>query len=144
VNGASDEVVLRPCRPEEVEALLLLWQQAQTTPSPTDTAADLLRALCDSPAVVLVAEASGRLVGSVIGGFDGWRANLYRLAVHPDYRRRGIARALVAEVERQLAQRGARRLTALVESDHPWATSFWAAAGYARDVRMARYVRNLP
>jgi ribosomal protein S18 acetylase RimI-like enzyme len=92
---------------------------------------------------VLVAEVSDRIVGSVIGGFDGWLANLYRLTVHPEYRRRGIARALVAEMERRLVARGAKRITALVETDHPWATAFWQAAGYDRDARLERFVRNL-
>jgi ribosomal protein S18 acetylase RimI-like enzyme len=134
---------LRDCRPDEVEAVLEFWKQAGATVSRTDTAEDLRRALTDSPTVVLVAERDGQVVGSVIGSFDGWRGNVYRLAVHPAYRRQGLARALVAEVERRLAGQGARRMTALVEQDHPWAMGFWQAAGYAVDPRMARLVRNL-
>jgi ribosomal protein S18 acetylase RimI-like enzyme len=92
---------------------------------------------------VLLAEADGQLIGSIIGTFDGWRGNIYRLAVHPDHRRRGIARALVAEVERRLCQVGAKRFTALVEKDHLGAVGFWEAAGYEPDRRIARYVRSL-
>src|SRR5262245_43060367 len=136
-------VVMRVCRPEEAEAVLLLWRQAGATPSLTDTPEELRRTISDSPALVLVAEVEGRIVGSVIGGFDGWRAHFYRLAVHPDYRRRGIARSLVAEVERRWAERGIRRLSALVEREHPWAVAFWEAAGYSRDDRLSRFVRNL-
>src|SRR2546425_432428 len=87
---------VRDCRPEDIEAVLDLWRQAGATPGVTDTAADLLRAITDSPAHVLVAEAGDRLVGSIIGTFDGWRANIYRLAVHPDWRRQGVARTLLA------------------------------------------------
>jgi GNAT superfamily N-acetyltransferase len=54
-------------------------------------------------AVLLVATAHGRIVGSVIGGWDGWRGNIYRLAVVPEYRRLGIARRLVKEVSRALS-----------------------------------------
>jgi purine-nucleoside phosphorylase/ribosomal protein S18 acetylase RimI-like enzyme len=134
---------IRDCRPEDVEAVLTLWKEAETTISPTDTAANLGRAITESTAAVLVAEREGRLVGCAIGSFDGWRGNIYRLAVHPAFRRQGIARTLVAEIERRLAGQGARRMTALVLKDHPWATGFWEVVGYGVDQRMARFVRNL-
>jgi ribosomal protein S18 acetylase RimI-like enzyme len=133
---------IRQCRPEEAEAVLELWRQAEATPGVTDNAADIRRAISESRANVLVAEVEGQLVASIIGTFDGWRGNIYRLAVHPRYRRRGIARALVAEIERRLARQGAKRITALVERDHAWATGFWQAVGYAPDNRIARHVRN--
>src|SRR5262249_19693362 len=93
---------IRACCPEEANALLELWRQAEATPSVTDTVADVERMI--STGTVLVAEADGQLVGSIFGVFDGWRANIYRLAVHPSYRRRGIARALVGEVEQRLVR----------------------------------------
>jgi ribosomal protein S18 acetylase RimI-like enzyme len=116
---------------------------SEATPSVTDTAADLRRALAGSPAHVLVAEADGRIVGLVIGTFDGWRGNIYRLAVHPGYRGQGIARSLVAAAEERLSSQGAKRITALVEKDHPWAVGFWEAVGYGVDRRIERHVRNL-
>jgi ribosomal protein S18 acetylase RimI-like enzyme len=134
---------IRRCLPEEAEAVLALWRESGATVSATDTVADLRRAVEDSPAWVLVAESGGRLVGSVIGSFDGWRANLYRLVVRPECRRRGIGRALVEEVTRCLARQGARRVCALVEKDHPLAMGFWAGIGYGLDPRMVRFVQNL-
>jgi ribosomal protein S18 acetylase RimI-like enzyme len=134
---------LRECRTEDVGEVLELWRQSDATPGVTDNADDLRRAGTESQAHVLVAEVEGQIVGSIIGTFDGWRGNIYRMAVHPNHRRQGIARALVAEVEKRLAQQGAKRITALVEKDHPWATSFWQAVGYGLDSRIVRHVRNL-
>jgi ribosomal protein S18 acetylase RimI-like enzyme len=136
-------VRIRVCRVDEAEALLRLWRQAEATVSATDTVEDVRRVLAGGPACILVAETAGQVIGSVIGTFDGWRGNIYRLAVHPTFRRRGIARALVAEVERQLAEQGARRITALVEKEHGWATAFWSAVGYGEDARIVRFVRTL-
>ena len=140
---AAGSLSIRACRLEDIQSVLELWRQADATPGVTDTDDDLRRAIANSPAHVLVAEVGGRVVGSIIGTFDGWRGNIYRLAVHPDRRRQGIARALVAEVEAKLARQGAKRITALVEKGHPWAMALWEAVGYRVDERIVRRVRNL-
>jgi GNAT superfamily N-acetyltransferase len=101
--------IIRQCRAEEAGAVLAMWREAGASPSVTDSVDDVHRAILRSPARFLVAEAEGKLIGSVIGSFDGWRANFYRLAVVPAYRRRGLARALVAEIESWLIQQGAKR-----------------------------------
>jgi ribosomal protein S18 acetylase RimI-like enzyme len=136
-------VTIRDCQMADVEAVLELWKQAEATVSVTDNADDLKRAIRTAAANVLVAETDGRLVGSIISTFDGWRGNIYRLAVHPDYRRQGVARALLAEVHKKLVQQGAKRITALVEKDHPKAMGFWEAVGYRVDERIVRRVYTL-
>jgi ribosomal protein S18 acetylase RimI-like enzyme len=135
--------VIRDAAETDTPAVLALWQAADATPSVTDTEADVRRAIAASPAVVLVAEEGGQIVGTVVAGFDGWRGNLYRLAVYPGVRRRGVARDLVTEAEQRLIAGGARRITALVEHQHDVAVGFWAAVGYVHDERIARYVRTL-
>ncbi len=142
VTDSTAPFSIRNCRPEEATALLALWRAAGTSPSITDTVADVHRAITRADAV-LVAEADRQIVGSLIAAFDGWRGNMYRLAVHPDYRRCGIARTLVGEAEQRLAHLGAKRITALVEEKYPWATAFWSKIGYDVEPGIRRYYRNL-
>ncbi len=137
---------IRRGRPEDIGHVLELWARAGASPTLTDTPEVLAQLLESTQSVLLLAEIDGGLAGTVIGGWDGWRGNIYRLAVAPGYRRRGLARLLVAEADRSLHRMGAKRITALVEGDHPWATDFWdslADSGYRHDERMRRYVKTL-
>jgi ribosomal protein S18 acetylase RimI-like enzyme len=137
-------LIVRPCQLDECPTVLLLWQQAEAIPRPTDTLRDVERIVREHPGSLLVGEENGRLVGSVIAGWDGWRGGIYRLAVLPECRRRGVARALVGEAERRLAARGARRLSAMVARDEPQAVAFWdAVEGWAREPRWHRYAKDL-
>ena len=140
-NAHSDTFSVRECRPEEAKTLLTLWQAAGTSPSVTDTITDI-QSTIESSASVLVAEADQRIVGSLIATFDGWRGNMYRIAVHPDYRRRGIGHALVKEGESCLVKQGAKRITALVEEKYPWAVAFWSSVGYEIEPGILRFFRN--
>jgi GNAT superfamily N-acetyltransferase len=82
-------------------------------------------------------------VGAVIAAWDGWRGNMYRLAVRPDFRRRGVGEALVQAGHDVLALRGARRITALVAQEDAQARGFWASCGYDYDDVHGRFVANL-
>src|SRR5436189_6223166 len=137
-------VAIRPCRAEECEAVLALWRRAGAIPSPTDTLEELLRLVrSEHGDGFLVAIQEGAIVGSVIGGWDGWRGNIYRLAVAPEARRRGLARRLVREAALVMKSKGGRRLSALVERHEAHAVGFWdylAEDGWRRDERMTRYI----
>ena len=135
--------LIRRGRTDETELLLAFWRTAEATPSVTDTEPDIQQVMTAKSELVLLAEMDGRIAGSIIGTFDGWRGHIYRLAVLPDYRRRGLALALVRRIEAWLTEQGARRIIPLVEKDHPDAMGFWKAAGYTYDPRIVRHFKNL-
>jgi ribosomal protein S18 acetylase RimI-like enzyme len=128
----------------DVAAVLELWRRADASPSTTESAEDVRGMLERDPDALLVATADGEIVGSLIVGWDGWRGTFYRLAVDPRRRREGLATALVRVGEERLRALGAHRLNAIVESDHPDAMAFWAAAGYELQTNRSRFVKNLP
>jgi ribosomal protein S18 acetylase RimI-like enzyme len=136
--------VIRLARPDDVDTLLELWRAAGAVPSVTDTPESVTAALARDGSAVLVVEEEGRLVASLIAGWDGWRGNMYRLAVLPGRRRAGIATALVREAERRLVAAGARRLAAIVLEDEAHAVAFWEHAGYRHQPGAGRYAKSLP
>src|SRR5213596_1103681 len=104
-------IVIRPCRVAECPAVLALWQRAGAIPSPTDTLVELEQLIAHQGDGLLVAVEDGVIVCSVIGGWDGWRGNIYRLAVAPEARRHGLARRLVREAALVMKSKGGRRLS---------------------------------
>ncbi len=124
--------------------MLDLWAQARSEHASTaDRIEDVERLIIDSPAALLVAERDGEIVGALIAAWDGWRGNMYRLAVRDGHRRQGIGLALTRAGEDYLLQRGARRITALVAFEDEIAEGFWESAGYPLHREMGRRVRNL-
>ncbi|HLQ78389.1 MAG TPA: GNAT family N-acetyltransferase, partial [Terriglobia bacterium] len=119
-----------------------LWKAAGATESVTDTAADIRRISTREYVIFILAIENENVVGSLIAAFDGWRGNMYRLATHPDYRRKGIARSMVREAEKVFDEWGVKRTAAIVEKDHPWAVHFWQDVGYVLDERMSRFIRR--
>jgi hypothetical protein len=124
----SSAISIRAGRPDEIEAVLDFWQRAEASPTSTETAEAVRVLLERDPEALIVAEADGEIVGTLVVGWDGWRATFYRLAVDPAQRR-----AL-----------GAKRLNAIAESHKPAAMGFWAAAGYELQTSRSRFVKNLP
>ncbi len=128
----------------DLPAVLALWQSERSEHASTpDSSDDVQLLITDSPGALLVAERDGEIVGALIAAWDGWRGNMYRLAVRDDRRRRGVGLALIRAGEEYLRGRGARRVTALVAFDDEAAAGFWDAAGYPRDQEIGRRVRNL-
>jgi ribosomal protein S18 acetylase RimI-like enzyme len=138
------DVSIREAAPGDFEAILALWQSIEDRHTGLPDKPEYLQRFHDfSPDLFLEAELDGRIVGSVIGGWDGWRAQIARLATDPGVRRRGIAKRLVDEIEERLRQRGARRIYALVDRRSPPAVPFWEAAGYRGNDNIVQFSRNL-
>jgi len=135
-------VTMRPATDADIDAVLGLWAIATTVASTTDDVDGVRALLAHDPGALIAAFADdGRIVGTVIAGWDGWRATMYRLAVLPEFRRAGIATQLVDAAERQLRARGARRSHLIVESEQPAARAFWRSAGY-RETDQLRLVKT--
>ena len=85
----------RPATPGDAEGILLFWKNSGASMSTTDEVGYVQQITQNPAAVLLLAFVGREPVGSLLGTFDGWRGNMYRLVVHPNYRRQGIGRALV-------------------------------------------------
>ncbi len=71
-----------------------------------------------------------RLVGAVLGTHDSRKGWINRLAVRPDYRRRGIAKRLVRSCERALRAKGLEMFAALIEPGNDASEAVFRSLGY--------------
>jgi ribosomal protein S18 acetylase RimI-like enzyme len=134
---------LRPLRPDDLDAALALWARTEHLGAVPRAEVELL--LAHDPELVLVAVADdGALAGVVLGSFDGRRGWINRLAVDPTVRRRGVGRALVAEVERRLQERGCPQVNLLVFDGNRAGRALWEELGYTALEEVALYSRRLP
>jgi ribosomal protein S18 acetylase RimI-like enzyme len=138
------ELTFRSAVPADVHSILLFWQEAaEDSNRPTDTREAVDRLIRrDADALVLVTN-DRSIVGSLVIGWDGWRCHLYRLAVHPDYQRRGIGTSLLKRAEERFVAFGGTRPDAMVLDGNDSAHELWSWAGYAQQGEWSRWVKTL-
>lgn len=143
-QGDRPVLIVREATTADIETVLDFWREAEAVVTATDDASALMAVLDHPTAFLLLAFDGDDLAGTVIGGFDGWRGGIYRLAVSPAHRRHGLARRLVADAAGRLEAMGARRIAAVARADQPAAVAFWdaAEAGFSRGASMIRYARG--
>lgn len=119
---------------QDYQAVLDLWESAGPGihVRRSDKPKEIRKKLQRDPDLFLVAEIDGRIIGSVLGGFDGRRGMMYHLAVAHEQRRMGIGEALMDELEQRLRAKGCIRYYLLVTRDNQEAMCFYEARGWQR------------
>jgi ribosomal protein S18 acetylase RimI-like enzyme len=141
---SAEEITIRVATAADIDAVVGLWAVARTEHAVTEDRPEAVHRVLETGEESLwVAEQDGAIVGAVIAAWDGWRGNIYRLAIAPAHRRLGIGTGLLRAGERSLQRRGANRVTALVAFEDERAGAFWDENGYPVDSDIGRRVRNL-
>ncbi len=130
--------------PEDYEAVLTLWQNAGEGIgiSPSDQPAEIEKKARHAPDLFLLAEADDRIIGSVIGGFDGRRGMVYHLAVTAEYRGQGLGNRLMDEIEARLKTKGCRKAYLLVKKGNS-ASDFYEKRGWNEMDHVRLFGKNL-
>ncbi|GAA2239383.1 GNAT family acetyltransferase [Herbiconiux moechotypicola] len=150
---------IRAFREEDTEAVVALWEAAGLTRAWNDPRRDIVRKLEVQRELFLVGElpgetdggdggggvgVGGRIVASVMAGYEGHRGWVNYLAVAPGERGRGHARRLMDEVEELLTARGCPKLNLQVREGNDAAIGFYRALGYTQDASLSFGKRLIP
>jgi len=126
-------MLIRPFRDSDENAVIGLWRACHLVVPWNNPACDIERKRHVQLELFLVGELDGHIVASVFGGYDGHRGWINYLAVAPDYRRRGLGRAMMAAVEDKLRARGCPKINLQVRGTNAEVIEFYRSIGYARD-----------
>jgi ribosomal protein S18 acetylase RimI-like enzyme len=135
---------IRPIVAEDYPAVRELWRAAglSVRPRGRDAQPEFLRQLAAFPTSYLLAERDGKVVGVILGTHDLRRGWLNRIAVHPDHRRQGIARALIAACEQALYAEGIGITVSLVEEENTVSAQLFAEAGYSAQIPVRYFYKR--
>lgn len=122
------------------QAVIDLWTNCGLVRPWNNPHLDIARKLSEQPELFLVVEVDGKVVGSVMAGYDGHRGWIYYLAVDPDQRGNSYGRALVDAAEQLLLQRGCPKVNLMIRNGNERVQAFYRQLGYSTDevVTMSR------
>jgi len=124
---------IRSFQAADREVVVDLWSRCGLLRPWNDPRKDIARKLRVQPELFLVAEVEGAIAGTVMAGYEGHRGWINYLAVDPGSRQRGLGRALMAEAERLLRERGCPKINLQVRRDNREAIAFYQRIGFAED-----------
>jgi ribosomal protein S18 acetylase RimI-like enzyme len=132
------EWVVRAYTGADEDEVVALWEEVfPGSPRRNDPRLDASRKQASQPGFFLVAARDGRIVGTAMGGYDGHRGWVHRMAVAPAERRSGIGAALMQRLERDLDAAGCPKLNLQVRGDNEAVIAFYRRLGYEVEDRVS-------
>ena len=130
----NQEITVRNFSINDYDALIELWKEAQLPykPKGRDSKEKIESELKKGVAIFLVAETDNKIIGSVFGTHDGRKGWINRVAVHPQFRQKGIAKMLVSEVEKKLDELGIDIIACLIEDWNDRSMKVFEKLGYIK------------
>jgi ribosomal protein S18 acetylase RimI-like enzyme len=131
VSATHSDIIISEFTMADYPVVYVLWQRGDLWMRPSDGPEATALKLQRDPDLFLIARDNDeRIVGTVMGGWDGRRAYVYHLAVLPEQRRRGIASLLMDELEERFRRLGAVKAKLQILTDNDGSRAFFKRRGY--------------
>ena len=125
-------IEIRSIEHDDYERIHELWKSCDGIGlSEADSEPRIRHFIDHNPGLSHVACEAERIIGAVLCGEDGRRGYLHHLAVHPDYRRRGIGGNLVRHCLKALALLNIQKCHLFIFRDNQEGVDFWGSEGWA-------------
>jgi len=135
---------IRPFTIEDEKAVIELWQKCSLVRPWNNPELDIKRKLKVNPELFLLGTLKGKIIATVMGGYEGHRGWVNYLAVDPSSQRKGFGRQLMAEIEKELLTLGCPKINLQVRNANTSALEFYSRIGYKNDNVVSMGKRIIP
>lgn len=129
----ASRLAIRRATPADEDTIVALWRTCAVTHPNTNPHKEIARSQEFRSSRLLVGEIDGRLVSTVMVGYEGRRGWVNYLAVDPTLQRQGIGRAMMAVAEEWLLELGCPKINLQVRESNTKVLAFYARLGYSDD-----------
>ena len=126
-------IIIRPYSPDDERAVVDLWRRCNLVRPQNNPKLDIERKLNVNPELFLVGFIDGKVVATVMGGYEGHRGWVNYLGVAPEHRKQGLGRQIVKVLEEKLEAKGCPKINLQVRNDNLEALLFYEKLGYKKD-----------
>ncbi|MFX0024209.1 MAG: GNAT family N-acetyltransferase [Candidatus Hermodarchaeota archaeon] len=127
---------------ESYDDIISIWRKAGISVGSTDTKEEIKRILDKNPQLFLIGKIDQKIIGVVMGGFDGRRGYVHHLAVDPDYQKKGYGKMIMDELILRFRKLGVHKVHLFIEKYNKEVVNFYQNLGWEirDDLIMMSYV----
>ena len=126
-------IEIRPYESGDETQVVQLWIDCGLVVPWNNPQRDILRKLKIQPEMFLVGYSNGKIVATVMAGYDGHRGWINYLAVHPNHQGTGLGRRMMDDAEIRLRAAGCPKINLQVRSTNTEVIEFYKRIGYKVD-----------
>jgi len=128
----SNNIIIRDFEISDYEILIELWTKAGLPykSKGRDTKENIRKELLRGCASILIAELNNIAIATVFATHDGRKGWINRLAVIPEFRKKGIGKILVEKAESILIEKGIGIIACLIENYNKTSLATFQKLGY--------------
>ena len=127
---------------ESYKTVVNLWKKSGIHVGSSDTKEQLEKMLQRNPNLFLIGMVDDRIIGVVMGGFDGRRGYVHHLAIDPDYQRKGYGKKLMRDLLNEFREMGVHKIHLFIEKYNEDVVEFYENKGWEirDDLIMMSYI----
>jgi len=137
-------IKIREFKIEDFDDLVKLWVAAKLPfkPKGRDKFIKIQKEIKNDNSIFLIAEFEGEIIGSIFGTHDGRKGWINRLAISPEFQKKGLGKELCNDLEKRFHKLGIEIIGCLIENWNNISINFFEKIGYSKNDDILYYTKR--